>query len=677
MKKIWITGAEGHIGTALLELLEGVEYQLLPTDIHEVDITKIDEVTQFVYVNRPDVIINCAGMTDVAECEKNIDEAYRVNAIGVRNVALAANDIDAKVIQISTDDVFDKESRIPYNEFDTVHPRTIYGKSKEAGEKILTQLLNRFVIIRSSWIYGIGRDFVDEVLRNAAKGGTMEVPNNQYAAPTSAFELARVICHFIDSEEYGLYHVVCPGSCSRYEFARTILEYTGKTGDLDLYPVVARDDVRPTYSVLDNMMLRLTGILGLSTQIFIALLAGALLGVVIHYWIPSSYIKDTVIVEGVLYVIGQGFIRLMQMLVVPLVFCSLVCGSMSIGDSKTLGKVGVKTIGFYLVTTALAVCIALGTALLIHPGLGLNMSAVQKADLSSTAADSSVSLVDTLLNIIPKNPIGSMANGDMLPIIVFALFVGVMLAKLGNRASVVSNFISQFNDVMMEMTMTVMKVAPVGVFCLIARTFATVGFSAFAPMLKYMGNVTLALALQCFVIYQVLLFVFTRLNPIKFVKKFLPVMGFAFSTATSNATIPMSIDTLNKKMGVSKQISSFTIPLGATINMDGTSIMQGVAVIFIAEAYGIHLTPANLATVVVTATLASIGTAGIPSVGLVTLAMVLNSVGLPTEGIALIMGIDRILDMLRTAVNITGDAVCTTIVSHQEKALNREVFNRN
>ena len=299
------------------------------------------------------------------------------------------------------------------------------------------------------------------------------------------------------------------------------------------------------------------------------------------------------------------------------------------------------------------------------------MSAVQKADLSSTAADSSVSLVDTLLNIIPKNPIGSMANGDMLPIIVFALFVGVMLAKLGNRASVVSNFISQFNDVMMEMTMTVMKVAPVGVFCLIARTFATVGFSAFAPMLKYMGNVTLALALQCFVIYQVLLFVFTRLNPIKFVKKFLPVMGFAFSTATSNATIPMSIDTLNKKMGVSKQISSFTIPLGAT------SIMQGVAVIFIAEAYGIHLTPANLATVVVTATLASIGTAGIPSVGLVTLAMVLNSVGLPTEGIALIMGIDRILDMLRTAVNITGDAVCTTIVSHQEKALNREVFNRN
>ena len=413
--------------------------------------------------------------------------------------------------------------------------------------------------------------------------------------------------------------------------------------------------------------------LGLSTKIFIALLVGAITGIVIHYVIPASEFKDKFIVEGVLYVIGQGFIRLMQMLVVPLVFCSLVCGSMAIGDTKTLGKVGLKTVGFYIATTALAVSIALSVAYMINPGIGLNMDAVEKAEMSATT--SSTSIVDTLLNIIPKNPIGAMANADMLPIIVFALFVGIMLAKLGSKASTVSNFFSQFNDVMMEMTMAIMSVAPIGVFCLIARTFATVGFSAFAPMLKYLGSVTLALVLQCFVVYQILLFVFTRLNPIKFIKKFLPVMGFAFSTATSNATIPMSIDTLNKKMGVSKQISSFTIPLGATINMDGTSIMQGVAVVFIAQVYGIDLTIGNLATVVLTATLASIGTAGVPSVGLVTLAMVLNSVGLPTEGIALIMGIDRILDMLRTAVNITGDAVCTTIVAHQEKAINKDVFN--
>lgn len=414
--------------------------------------------------------------------------------------------------------------------------------------------------------------------------------------------------------------------------------------------------------------------MGLSTKIFVALIVGALLGVAIYYFVPAGYVRDTIIIEGIFYVIGQGFIRLMQMLVVPLVFCSLVCGSMAIGDTKTLGKVGIKTVLFYLFTTAVAVVIAFATAYVINPGIGLDMESVQTAEVAATATDTN--LVDTILNIIPKNPIESMASGDMLPIIVFALFVGVMLAKLGSKASTVANFFSEFNDVMMEMTMAIMKIAPIGVFCLIARTFATLGFSAFKPMIKYMGSVTIALFIQCFIIYQILLFVFTRLNPMKFIKKFAPVMGFAFSTATSNATIPMSIDTLHKKMGVSKQISSFTIPLGATVNMDGTSIMQGVAVVFIAQAYGINLTPANLATVVVTATLASIGTAGVPSVGLVTLSMVLASVGLPVEGIALIMGIDRILDMMRTAVNITGDAVCTTIIADQEKVLNREVFNK-
>ena len=270
-----------------------------------------------------------------------------------------------------------------------------------------------------------------------------------------------------------------------------------------------------------------------------------------------------------------------------------------------------------------------------------------------------------------------MANGDMLPIIVFSVFVGILLAKLGSRAKTVSNFFAQFNDIMMEMTMSVMELAPIGVFCMIAKTFSTIGFDAFLPMIKYMLSVIAALAIQCFIIYQVLLFLLTRLNPTKFIRKFFPVMQFAFSTSTSNATIPLSIDTLDHKMGVSRKISSFTIPLGATINMDGTAIMQGVAVVFVAEAYGYQLTPTMLLTVIATATLASIGTAGVPSVGLVTLAMVLTSVGLPTEGIALIMGIDRILDMLRTAVNITGDAVCTTIVAKQEGDFDIDVFNKD
>ena len=412
--------------------------------------------------------------------------------------------------------------------------------------------------------------------------------------------------------------------------------------------------------------------LSLSTIIFIALLTGAVFGILIHYFIPEGYFRDTILINGILYVLGNGFIRLMQMLVVPLVFCSLVCGAMAIGDTKTLGTVGVKTIIFYLITTALAVCLALSVASLINPGLGMHETV---SDTSAAVETTTINFADTLLNIIPKNIFNSLANGDMLPVIVFALFTGILLASMGNRVSTVANFFSQFNDIMMEMTTAVMKVAPVGVFCLIAKTFAGIGFDAFVPMLKYMGSVILALALQCFVVYQVLLFLFTRLNPFRFIRKFFPVMTFAFSTSTSNATIPLSIDTLFKKIGVSKIISSFTIPLGATINMDGTSIMQGVAVIFIAQAYGIDLTPSALATVVATATVASIGTAGVPSVGLVTLSMVLTSVGLPTEGIALIMGIDRILDMLRTAVNITGDAVCTTIIARQQGAFKKEVFD--
>ena len=396
--------------------------------------------------------------------------------------------------------------------------------------------------------------------------------------------------------------------------------------------------------------------MGLSTKIFIALIAGAISGVLIHYFMPAGYIRDSVIVEGVLYVIGQGFIRLMQMLVVPLVFCSLICGSMAIGDTKTLGKVSV----------------ALSVAMLINPGIGVT---IENVSTSSVTITEKQPLTQTLLNIIPKNPVESLATADMLPIIVFALFVGILLAKMGNKASTVANFFSQFNDLMMEMTMAVMKAAPIGVFCLIARTFANIGFDAFVPMLKYMGCVILALAIQCFVVYQLLLFLFTRLNPFKFLKKFFPVMNFAFTTATSNATIPLSINTLDKKLGVSKKISSFTIPLGATVNMDGTSIMQGVAVIFVAQIFGITLSPSDLVTVIITATLASIGTSGVPSVGLITLAMVFQSVGVPTEGIALIMGIDRILDMLRTAVNITGDAVCTTIVANQEGLVNKETFN--
>ena len=420
--------------------------------------------------------------------------------------------------------------------------------------------------------------------------------------------------------------------------------------------------------------------IGLTTKIFIALILGAIVGVIINATCINNPIVSKYIVNGLFYVVGQGFIRAMQMLVVPLVFCSIVCGAAAIGDTKTLGKVGVKTVLFYLFTTVAAVAVALSVANIINPGAGANLSkleAIAKAASSTTSTTTSnPSMVDTLLNIIPTNPISALASGDMLAIIFFALIIGLILAKLGDQVQLVNNFFSQGNDIMMEMTMMVMSVAPVCVFCLIARTFSTLGFSVILYMLKYVLAVLIALLLQCGIVYQALLKVLTGLSPIKFLKKFFPVQAFAFSTATSNATIPLSIDTLKEKMGVSKRISSFTIPLGATVNMDGTSIMQGVAVVFVAQAFGIHLSMVDYITVIATATLASIGTAGVPSVGLITLTMVFNSVGLPVAGISMIMGIDRILDMARTAVNITGDAVCTTIVAYQNGDVDKEVYNK-
>ncbi|MDU4670852.1 MAG: dicarboxylate/amino acid:cation symporter [Finegoldia magna] len=413
---------------------------------------------------------------------------------------------------------------------------------------------------------------------------------------------------------------------------------------------------------------------GLTTQIFIGLFLGLLVGIVFNLFVPSSYIKDTILVNGIFDVLGQGFIRLMQMLVVPLVFFSLVTGAMSMGDTKKLGKIGVKTLVFYLFTTALAITLALLLASFIKPGVGIDLSKVSQAAQADPAK--AVSIKDTVLNLIPTNPIKAMAEGNMLQIIFFALLVGIILANLGEKAHNVANIFEEFNDIMMDMTMIVMKFAPIGVFALITKTFATLGLSAIFSMLKYMLTVVLGLGLQLLLVYMVLLTIFAKANPFKFLKKFFPVLGFAFSTSSSNATVPMNINKL-EELGVSRKISSFTIPLGATINMDGTAIMQGVAVVFAANAYGMQLTPQNFLTVIAAATLASVGTAGIPSVGLITLSMVFNSIGLPISAIAMIMGIDRILDMIRTAINITGDAVCTVIVANSsgEEYFDRKKFN--
>ena len=414
--------------------------------------------------------------------------------------------------------------------------------------------------------------------------------------------------------------------------------------------------------------------LSMTTWILISLVGGIIVGLICNNVIAEDSWADTYLIEGVCYVLGQGFIRLMQMIVAPLVFCSIVCGAASMSDPKMLGKVGGGTIVMYLCTTALAILIAILLAQFTQPGIGLDMASITQVEPSSTENQT---FAQVLLNIIPTNIFSALSNGTMLQIIFFALLLGFLLGHLGKKVATVNRFFTQFNAIMMKMISWILKVAPIGIFCLICRTFTNLGISGILPMIKFIGTVYLGLIIQLLVVYMLILFIFTRLNPIHFLRKFWPVMVFGFSTSSSNATIPLNMETLEKRIGVNPKVSSFTIPLGATINMDGTAIMQGAAVIFAAQAFGIDLPTSALLSVIVTATAASIGTAGVPGVGTIMLTMVFNTVGLPAEGVAMIMGIDRILDMGRTAINVTGDAVVTTSIANMVGMLDKDVFNND
>ncbi len=409
--------------------------------------------------------------------------------------------------------------------------------------------------------------------------------------------------------------------------------------------------------------------ISLGNWMLIGMILGFIVGLILNFYVSDPFIKDIVLRDNIFYLGGTGFIRLMKMLVVPLVFFSIVVGVASISDIKKIGTIGGRTILIYIITTAMAITIALLISSFIKPGAGLNMVGIAQANVTTNTT-----LTGTILNMIPENPFSALANGDMLPVIIFGLLVGIILAKLREETKLVNDFFTQGNTIMMEMTHIVMKFAPIGIFCLMAKTFASLGFEGLVPLAKYIGCVLLGLAIQALLVYPSLLVVLTRLNPIKFFKKFISVMFFAFSSSTSNATIPLNLEKLSE-LGVSRDVSSFTIPLGATINMDGTAIMQGCAVMFAAQAYGIDLGISALLTVIFTAVMASIGTAGVPSVGLITLNMVFNSVGLPTDAIGIIMGIDHVLDMFRTAVNVTGDAICTIIVSFKNKSIDLDIYN--
>ncbi|KXZ40313.1 Na+/H+-dicarboxylate symporter [Alkalithermobacter thermoalcaliphilus JW-YL-7 = DSM 7308] len=409
---------------------------------------------------------------------------------------------------------------------------------------------------------------------------------------------------------------------------------------------------------------------GLTSKIFAGLILGAIFGIILSK-VPGGFVKDTLLIGGILKLFARVFVNGIRMLVVPLVFVSLVCGSAAIGDVKKLGRVGAKTLGFYMATTAVAITLALILGNVINPGVGLDLSNVMTSEPTIGQASP---LVDIIIDMVPVNPIASMAEGAMLQIIVFALLTGISIALVGEKAKPLINIFDSLNEVIMKMVSVVMLFAPYGVFALIANTFATVGFDAMWPLAKYMIGVILALLIHATVVYMGVLSIFGKLNPVVFFKKFAPTMSVAFSTSSSNATLPLTIETAEEKLGVSNSVASFTLPLGATINMDGTAIMQGIAVVFISQVYGIDLTIQSFLTVIVTATLASVGTAGVPGVGLITLSMVLQSIGLPVEGIALIIGIDRLLDMCRTVVNITGDTVCTLVVAKSEGEFDESIY---
>ncbi len=419
----------------------------------------------------------------------------------------------------------------------------------------------------------------------------------------------------------------------------------------------------------------------LTLRIFIGMLAGIVIGALIQFSYDESgdfafsffgidFSFQGFFVQGIFEIGGKIFVNSLKMLVVPLVFVSLVCGVSSLSDPSKLGRLGGKSVLLYVFTTCIAVTFALVMALLIQPGSEFEMTTQETYEVKQAPP-----LAQVIIDMFPSNPIASMAEGNMLQIIVFALLFGVAITKAGEHGKKIQSAFESLNEVIMKIVLIIMNLAPYGVFFLMAKLAATIELKDFGSILKYFLLVFVLLILHALITYPTLLATLARLNPLTLLYKMKDTAIFAFSSSSSSATLPVTMATARNKLGVNRSVASFTIPLGATINMDGTAIMQGVATVFIAQVYGVDLTTTQLLMVVLTATLASIGTAGVPGVGLIMLAMVLQQVNLPVEGIALIIGIDRLLDMTRTVVNVTGDCTVACIVAKSEKELDETVFN--
>lgn len=409
----------------------------------------------------------------------------------------------------------------------------------------------------------------------------------------------------------------------------------------------------------------------LYTKILIGLILGVIVGIIANKlgfaFFISTYVKP----------FGIAFIRLISMIVVPLVFASLFVGTASLNDIRKLGRIGGKTIAYYLSTTAIAIIIGLTLANIFKPGAGMT-KATQEQLLANYSAEAfskidtalkKPGIAETLINIIPRNPMESLTGGDMLQIIFFALVLGIAITMIPQeKGAPVIKFFDGINEAMIKLVHLIMEFAPYGVFALIAAIIGEFGLEILGPLFKYSIIVIIGLLLHITIIYSLALKLFTRarVSLKKFYRGIRPAQLIAFSSSSSSATLPVTMECVEENIGVSKEISSFVLPVGATINMDGTALYQGVASVFIAQVFGMDLTLGQQLTIVLMATLASIGAAGVPGVGMITLTMVLKQIGIPLEGIALILGVDRILDMCRTIVNITGDATCATIVGYSE-----------
>lgn len=376
------------------------------------------------------------------------------------------------------------------------------------------------------------------------------------------------------------------------------------------------------------------------------------------------------IIDGLLFVMGKMFINALKMLVVPLVFFSLICGVCGIGNLGALGRVGGKSFLLYMMTTAIAIAVAISISASVGLGQGMHFEGSASFNVDDTPP-----LTSVIINIIPSNPVQAMANGDMLPLIFFAILSGISILMVGERATALVKSAELANEVMMKMVTIVMAAAPYAVFALITKSVAELGIDLLVQLASYVAILVSALLIHLLFTLMVVLKLFSGLSPLMFIRKIRSTQVFAFSTASSNATIPVTLRAVTQKMGVDNSVAAFTVPFGATINMDGTAIMQGVATVFIANIYGLELGIMGYLTVILMSVLASIGTAGVPGVGLIMLSMVFTQVGLPIEGIGLIIGVDRLMDMIRTAVNVSGDAVVTSIVAKSEGSLNLAVYD--